>query len=435
MRKYELQFDDESIKDTIHSNTLNRNDKLFNLIRLLNSMNENHIISIDGSWGSGKTFFIKQLMYLKSNHNDCAFIKQDIHDTITEFDKKYILVYYNAWENDDHNDPLESIIYNLLNILPKYSDTFIDGTELFDLIKKSWMNFIEVSSLGIVKTDDIKEMKTFSDLSDSVNTIEEKKNAVLTLLSHITRHKRILLIIDELDRCKTDFAVKLIETIKHFYDSPKMSTIFVTNNNQLSKTIKKFYGNEFDGYSYLNKIYDAVIPLHSDNIEQYSKKYLDIYHSTNLPEDVSIFLFKHYNFSYRECNKYMSMYRLIEPYIQWHGKFPQHNSNIDISCIFVPISIALKVKDIYLYEKFIQNDGSDILKELFDDDKLKSENSNLYRWFCEIFKVKEGMELSNRVANRYKEIFISDNTYDYGKYPYMEAISMLGNLIHIEDDK
>ena len=45
MKKYDLQFDDTSIKDTIQSNTLNRNVKLFNLIKLLNNMKENHIIS------------------------------------------------------------------------------------------------------------------------------------------------------------------------------------------------------------------------------------------------------------------------------------------------------------------------------------------------------------------------------------------------------
>ena len=127
----------------------------------------------------------------------------------------------------------------------------------------------------------------------------------------IKKDERILLVIDELNRCRPDYAVKLLETLKHFYNNPKLSIIVVTNNSQLSYTIKKYYDNDFDGYGYLNKIYDNGITLEIDNLENYAKKYCKIIQSTNLPENTSFELFKYLKFSYRECNGYMSMYKIV----------------------------------------------------------------------------------------------------------------------------
>jgi len=430
MKKYELEDNDENIKNSISFDILEKNNKLINFMKFVNNMQENYTISVDGSWGCGKTFFIKQLMYLRNNSIIVTNLDEKSKQIIDDFRSKYYIVYYNAWENDDHNDPLESLIFNILNTLPNYSDTFIDGSETFELVKKSLINFIEVSSLGIIKSDDIKEMKTFSKLAESVNTIEEKKKALFDLLSVLSKHKRILLIIDELDRCKPDYAVKMIETIKHFYINKNITSVVVTNNNQLSKTIKKFYGNEFDGYSYLNKIYDAVITLQSDNIEKYAQTYLGINKSTNLPEDMTMFLFRHYLFSYRECNKYMSMYRLVLPYIHYEYKF-HPNSFIDESCVFLPLSICLKIKDIYMYEDFINGKGEDILKQLFNTSQMQNENKELYEWLCEIFKVEKDKELIDSVLINYKKIFIKGG-YKFDKYPFLEAVSMVGNLINVD---
>lgn len=75
-----------------------------------------------------------------------------------------------------------------------------------------------------------------------------------------------------------------------------MTCIVATNNRQLSYTIKKYYGTEFDGYGYLNKIYDTVITLGTDKLEEYTKNYCGIMQYNNLPEKMSFVLFKFLNF-------------------------------------------------------------------------------------------------------------------------------------------
>lgn len=55
MKRYELIADDDNIETTINEDLLGRNKKLINLMKLLNNINENFFMSIDGEWGTGKT--------------------------------------------------------------------------------------------------------------------------------------------------------------------------------------------------------------------------------------------------------------------------------------------------------------------------------------------------------------------------------------------
>ena len=73
--------------------------------------------------------------------------------------------------------------------------------------------------------------------------------------------KKLIFIIDELDRCKPNYAIELLEVIKHYYSNNKIIFLLGTNNEQLSYTINNYYGSNFDGYGYLNKIYDLIIEL------------------------------------------------------------------------------------------------------------------------------------------------------------------------------
>lgn len=430
MKKYELNPTNDILQETIEKDVLKRNKKIINLMRLLNNIDENYIISIDGEWGSGKTFFVKQLMHIRENNIFPSPFPNE-KEVVKKFSEKYFIVYYNAWQNDNHNDAIESLIYNILNEFPKFRKDIIDNQEIFSLGKSMLMKFIEKSSLGIIKKEDLEKMKTFSDLANAIKTMEEKKEILNRLLDLIADKSRILLVIDELDRCNPNYAVNMLETIKHFYDNKRITTLVVTNNKQLSYTIKHFYGYDFDGYGYLNKIYDTVITLDVENVEQYTKFYLGLLKQTHLPENVTLLLFKYFKFTYRECNKYMSMYRIIEPYTNYANEF-NSKKYPNQATIFLPMAIALKIKNIDLYNSFITGKGIEFLKEFFNEEWLKQQHFGYYEWFCEIFnKKKIGDNLIDLIIDEYREIFNPQDAYR--AFPYMEAVSMLGNMIEVDD--
>lgn len=285
--------------------------------------------------------------------------------------------------------------------------------------------------MGYITKDCFEKLKSFKDLADSIVTIEEKQSSLNKLFNKIIKSdERILLVVDELDRCRPDYAVKLLETLKHFYNNPKLSIIVVTNNRQLSYTIKKYYGSDFDGYGYLNKIYDSVITLGIDNLENYVKKHCEIIQSTNLPENISFELFKYLKFSYRECNKFMSMYKIVEPYIDFKDSFNRNNYLFEAD-VLLPMALALKIKNINIYNIFITGNGDEIIKSFLAFLESDNDERDYIRWLSEILPRNETENLVDKFIKEYKKIFTKKTSYD--NFPYLEAISMLGNSINFSD--
>lgn len=239
----------------------------------LRNQNTPLVLNLNGSWGTGKTHFLKQL-YVDLHH------KND-----------YPTVYINAWESDFSNDPLLVIISELLeqlnNIHPGYSGvTDKLHQNLGKFAKKGWNSSLDLLAvylaskledydstgllglanhakfdaniepvLGKSLTDNYKKQlaaikDTHSCLSAYVNSFPEGRNKVFVL-------------IDELDRCRPTFAIEMLETIKHFFSMENYVFVVATDTEQLSHSIKAVYGSSFDGAEYLSRFFNrsALIPL------------------------------------------------------------------------------------------------------------------------------------------------------------------------------
>ena len=72
--------------------------------------------------------------------------------------------------------------------------------------------------------------------------------------------KPLVFIVDELDRCKPEFAIRLIERIKHFFDIPKVVFVLAINKSQLEESINSFYGFSSEA-NYLEKFIDITVLL------------------------------------------------------------------------------------------------------------------------------------------------------------------------------
>jgi hypothetical protein len=67
--------------------------------------------------------------------------------------------------------------------------------------------------------------------------------------------KRIILCIDNLDRCSPDNAVRLLESVKTFFSVPNCVWVFVVDNDVIASYVdQKYQGTNVDGHSYLDKI-------------------------------------------------------------------------------------------------------------------------------------------------------------------------------------
>lgn len=367
------EFGDDSIEKFLLSDSVERNTYLNTFIGALNSVNQNTYISIDANWGAGKTVFMKQLEYLNYCHLDTFIPPKNApnidHDTVSEFQDKYIVFYYNAWENDYHSDPLQSLLFSLI-------DRFYSDNKRKDKVKNLAKETVKsiaketVKSLskGIIDIDKISEVETIDDLVGSIRDVNERKKAISDIISKILPDgKKLLFIIDELDRCNPEFAVRLMEVAKHYYNDSNMVFVLSTNNRQLVHTVQKYYGDNFDGYGYLDKLYDLILELPPVNLERYFATQLKIPNNNEWVNEIPIELAEHLNMTMREANRYSSLFTFISGRlrnnIRWYS-----SSTIPLltSFVFVPLALALKIRDIKLYDKFVSGDGESIIRNLYE---------------------------------------------------------------------
>ena len=289
MKKYGLGFDDKSIKESIIENYTGRNHNLGKFIEFLNSQENYSKITLDGNWGSGKTYFIKQLQYIlelnSNNSNDSDkqdFQKQKDLNWINKLNVNYEVVYFDSWEYESDNiDP----IILLLNVIQKKSIMHEISANLVTMAGR----LAQLGTRGIIQSQDINDML-------KKDPIEEFKNALNDYLNEISDNKRLIIIIDELDRCKPTYAINLLERVQHCLDNDKLTFVFSTNLSELSNTVKQIYGASFNGDSYLDRFFDYILLLPEPNFTNYYDKVIspENHDLFNIAKEVA----KYFNFTH-----------------------------------------------------------------------------------------------------------------------------------------
>lgn len=428
MRKYDIEINDENIIDTLKKDYLHRNQKINKLIEIINVLDSNRVIAIDGRWGSGKTIFVKQIEKLSNMGQYENSIPNIGKENVEKFKGKFTTYYYNAWENDLHTNPLLSIIYNLIKEFPNekkqsYNDEGLFPFKLNELLKTISGNAI-----------DLDKCQSFEDITKEIKTIEEKREALNKLIDNILpSDKKLLFIIDELDRCKPSFAVNLLEILKHFFKNDKIIFIISTNNGQLSHVINNYYGNSFDGYSYLNKFYDLIIELEEININDYLKNVCNI-QETSYYWNYALYGTTHYfKFTMREVNRLLSDYDLLSNYFENNDYYFQ--SNKIIKYIFLPYCLAMKIKNHTLLSNFLNGNGEEELVDfVFREEKIKVIlNSEINNKVNNEKRTDE--ELKTYLKEEYNKYFnyTSEDRYNVEQIrnKFLDTFSLLGNSIII----
>ena len=282
----ELKPTQENIIKTIKDNILGRNNTIKIFTKMLYSMSEQNIISLNGDWGTGKTFFIKQLVeVIKCLSVENYEVDKDILVFIKELEKEFenieiknqiYPIYFNAWEYDSNEDPLLTLIYSIIEQNPNLKD----NAKANESMKEKIYRIISSFKVGLSFSDNTGKTygmelqcnpNTNKPITKDIISIEELKNTFKELLEDVKIEKanKLVIFIDELDRCNPSFAIKLLERIKHFFDDDRFIFVFSTNLNELQYTVKKFYGEGIDGYTYLDKFFDLQFSLPNINIQTY----------------------------------------------------------------------------------------------------------------------------------------------------------------------
>ena len=75
MKTYEILPTDENLVQTLIDDTIGRTSDVFRFVNILNSIDCCYSIALDGRWGSGKTFFVKQAKLVIEANNAHLSVK------------------------------------------------------------------------------------------------------------------------------------------------------------------------------------------------------------------------------------------------------------------------------------------------------------------------------------------------------------------------
>ncbi len=239
---------------------LGREKEAKNLTTLIGSTSDPIVMSVEAGYGEGKSFFIERWEQQ---------LKNDGHPT----------VYFNAWETDFTGDPLMAflaVIEKQLLERPEISNRENILGALKKLGKTSFFNIVKKTTVDIVDLEKMDEQletwtsKCFKDFHEHHNAIKEIKKVLgneQLILEGATYKKPIVIFVDELDRCRPDYAIELLEIIKHLFYVEGFVFVLAVNQKTLVAAINSVYG--VDGKEYLGKFIDWEYRLQEPKIEPY----------------------------------------------------------------------------------------------------------------------------------------------------------------------
>mgnify|MGYP001851920171 CR=1 FL=1 len=288
MKKYVQEATDINVWKSLKENSFGRGKDIQEFIEGLEFIEGNAFISLDAKWGDGKTFFVRQieetLKYFRAEQMETEerplkslvsyeYLKDSVAVKQTKVERIYLPVYYNAWMYDDHNDPLMSLLLVMTKQCGESYNTKINtkslGERLLTVASSLPISIKKINPVTLIK--DIQEGNM--DILSAVKTEEDIKECVRNAFNEIIVEKaeRLVVFIDELDRCKPSFAIEMLERIKHYFDDERIIFVVSLNKEQLIHTISNYYGSEFDATRYLNRFFDVSINLPEISMHQKQK--------------------------------------------------------------------------------------------------------------------------------------------------------------------
>ena len=328
----------------------------------IESIDDSLVISIDSSWGHGKTTFAKQ--WVQSLKND---------------GKKVIL--FNAFQHDLDEDPFLSFSGEIYAFIKDhFKDQFKEerksflensGNLLSVLATSALKTGLNAATAGVINDKACNNIMKAANAEiasitgrmceEKIENHTQKKKLFdafhenLKKLAELVRNEQdfpLTIIIDELDRCRPDFALQLLERIKHYFNVDNVTFVLLICEKQFLNHVTSTYGLNKNIESYLHKFADLFLTLPNgrpfDSGESYLKYMEETSDRMGLQKTQITYtcgyLAASNQCSMRQCNQMLSIIAL------YSNLFPR---SLDIETM--AILIFLKVTHIDIIEKLAAN--------------------------------------------------------------------------------
>lgn len=218
-------------------------------------------LSINADWGYGKTTFVKMWEKVLQKAG-------------------YQTIYFNAWESDFVADPMMALI-----------DGIRDGFESADLPQEKLQKLSAlldaiINIVALLPTPNaqliggaakavkqgvcslLKDKNQLQKHQSYRKLIKAFKDQLTELAKELNEDKQLIIFIDELDRCRPDYAVQMLERIKHFFAIDNIIFVLSIDKSVILESIKSIYG-DIKPEGYLRRFIDLEFDLPEPKISNF----------------------------------------------------------------------------------------------------------------------------------------------------------------------
>ena len=214
------------------------------------------VIALDGAWGSGKSVFVQQWAGLLRKAN-VPVVLFDAHKHDRDQDAFFAIASEVCAQVPDHSDGEETSL--LTNV----------GVAVQTLVPVLANVALSLSTAGALKSADLeaptdggapgfwkRHIQSVDDYSDSVDRLQEELSALAT------DDAPLVVIVDELDRCRPTFALSVLDRVKHLFDAEGVCFVLVGDYSQLRRLVADQYGmSRRHATKYLDKYFHLSFRL------------------------------------------------------------------------------------------------------------------------------------------------------------------------------
>ena len=246
---YRIQPDEFVLdpKDPFANDLMGRKAQADMLVKLATSVSGPAVIAVDAPYGVGKSTFLR-MFALSPELRDAAKV-----------------IEHNAWKTEFGDMPSNSLSREIITSAQSPDAKQLLKGGAVRLGKAALPIVGRMTPLLGVYVNDTESTLIATNVAEAL--VQKAPGAIASIgdlrkqLNQYTSQKRIVIIIDELDRCTPDYAIETLEAIHHVFDSDGITFVLGLHRQQLMESIKAIYGQGFDAEGYLDRFIDLTIPL------------------------------------------------------------------------------------------------------------------------------------------------------------------------------
>ena len=237
--------------DPFRNDLLGRRESAEILTHLVGSIEGPCVIAVDADWGAGKTTFLR--MWSRHLRNEA-----------------FPVVEFNAWETDFSGDPFIALSTALTDSLrdsvnPTLEERIEHTKELAkEVVWRSLPGAIRLATSGVLEIPLLETEDGVSEFRKTLKAHDKFRKSLQEMagaLAESNEQRPLVVVIDELDRCRPSYAVELLEVAKHLFAVDGVVFVLALNRSELAHSIRTLYGVEFDGTGYLRRFLDVDFRL------------------------------------------------------------------------------------------------------------------------------------------------------------------------------